>query len=62
MITQRRSPEYLKRETEICDKIRAASDEFDRLSKAGMDTSEAIRCLEAALEEIKRLKDETLIP
>ena len=53
---QRKSQEYQKRETEICDKIWAASYEFDRLSKVGMDTSEVLRRLEAALEELRRFK------
>ena len=49
----------MKRETEICDKIREASDEFDRLIKAGKDTAEALRQLEAALAELWQLKDKT---
>jgi hypothetical protein len=62
MLTPWRSPEYMKKETVICDKIREASDEFDRLKKAGMDTAAALRQLEAALRELWRLKDKTFIP
>jgi predicted nucleic acid-binding Zn-ribbon protein len=58
MLTQRRSSEYQQRENEIYDKIREVSDEFDRLSKAGMDTSEVLRRLEAVLEELRRFKSE----
>ncbi len=62
MLTPWRSPEYMKRESEICDKIREASAEFERLIKAGKDTAEALRRLEAALAELWRLKDKTFIP
>lgn len=59
MLTQRRSPEYQRREIEIYDKIREASDEFDWLSIVGMDTSEALRRLEAALEEFELFRRES---
>ena len=42
-----------QREAEIYDKIRKASDEVSRLSKEGMDTTEALRRLEAALAEFE---------
>ncbi|HMM22389.1 MAG TPA: hypothetical protein PKA10_16830 [Selenomonadales bacterium] len=45
--------EYQKRENEIYDKIRAASDALDRLDEAGQDTAEALRRLEAALQELE---------
>lgn len=51
MLSRRISAEYRKRESEIYDKIREASDEFARRSKAGTDTTEALRRLEAALAE-----------
>jgi len=51
-------PEYIKRECEICDKIREASDEFDRLGKEGKDITEALRWLEAALGEHWKLRQE----
>lgn len=54
----RRSAEYQKRETEICDKIREVSDEFDWLGKEGKDMSEALRRLEAALEELELFRKE----
>lgn len=49
----RKAMEYQKRENEIYDKIRAASDALDRLDKAGQDTAEALRRLEAALQELE---------
>lgn len=52
----------MKRETEICDKIREASNEFDRLKKAGKDTAEALQRLETALAELWRFKNKTFIP
>lgn len=51
LLMRRVSPEYRKRENEIYDRIRQASNEFDRLSKAGMNAAEAFLQLEAALEE-----------
>ncbi|WP_371362193.1 hypothetical protein SRRS_34080 [Sporomusa rhizae] len=42
-----------QREAEIYDKIRKASDEVSRLSKEGMDTTEALQRLEAALAEFE---------
>ena len=45
--------EYRKRERELYEKIREASDEFARRSKAGTDTTEALRQLEAALAEFE---------
>ncbi|WP_094603397.1 hypothetical protein SPSIL_014350 [Sporomusa silvacetica DSM 10669] len=48
-----RAAEYCKRENEIYDKIRAASEEYARRSKSGMDTTEALRRLEAALSEFE---------
>lgn len=62
MLIQRSVPEDQQRENEIYDKIREASDEFDQLSKAGMDTSQALRRLEAALEEFESFRHKTLIP
>lgn len=43
--------EYRKREGELYDKIREASDEFARHSEAGTDATEALRRLEKALAE-----------
>ncbi|WP_371366400.1 hypothetical protein SRRS_07750 [Sporomusa rhizae] len=51
------SAEYRKRESEIYDRIRKASDEFSRLSK-GADTTEALRRLEAALAEFESFRYE----
>ncbi|WP_143122547.1 hypothetical protein [Sporomusa acidovorans] len=51
MLIRRRSAEYRKREGELYGKIREASDEFTRCSKAGTDTTEALQRLEAALVE-----------
>ncbi len=62
MLIQRSVPEDQQRENEIYDKIRETSDEFDQLSKAGMDTSQALRRLEAALEEFESFRRKTLIP
>ncbi|WP_371366407.1 hypothetical protein SRRS_07810 [Sporomusa rhizae] len=45
--------EYRKREDELYDNIREASDEFARHSEAGTDATEAFRRLEAALAEYK---------
>ncbi len=53
MIKWRASAEYRKRENEIYDKIRTASEEYARRSKSGMDTTEALRQLEAALVEFE---------
>lgn len=53
MLVWRTSAPYRQREAEIYDKIRKASDEVSRLSKAGMDTTEAFRRLEAALAEFE---------
>jgi hypothetical protein len=51
-------PEYIKRESEICDKIREASDEYKRFDLEGKDTTEPFRRLEAALEEYWSLRRE----
>lgn len=51
MLIRRISVEYRQKEGEIYDKIREASDEFAWRSTAGMDTTEALRQLEAALAE-----------
>ncbi|TWH47763.1 hypothetical protein [Sporomusa sp. KB1] len=56
MLMRGTSAEYKKREGELYDKIREVSDEFARLSKAGMDTTEALRRLEAALTEFALLR------
>ncbi|WP_371366423.1 hypothetical protein SRRS_07890 [Sporomusa rhizae] len=53
MLIQRITAEYRKRECEIYDKIREASDEFARRNKAGTDTTEALRRLEAVLAEFE---------
>ncbi|MBP2663757.1 MAG: hypothetical protein H6Q71_1705 [Firmicutes bacterium] len=53
MLKWRASVEYCKRENEIYDKIRTASEEYARRSKSGMDTTEALRRLEAALVEFE---------
>ncbi|WP_371375449.1 hypothetical protein [Sporomusa aerivorans] len=53
MIVWRVSAEYRKKESAIYDKIREASDEYTRLSEAGMDATEALRRLEAALAEFE---------
>lgn len=44
-------PEYKKRETELYDKIRKLSEEFDRLCAEGKDTTEILKQLGVALEE-----------
>ena len=62
IVIPRNSPEYLKRETELCDKIREVSDELTRLNKAGMDATETLRRLEMALSELWRFKGKTFIP
>ncbi|WP_223226330.1 hypothetical protein [Sporomusa sp. GT1] len=62
MVTPRNSPEYLQKETKLCDKIREASDEVARLNKAGIDTTEALWQLEMALSELWRFKGKTFIP
>jgi len=53
-----KAPAYIKRETEICDKIQEACDEFERLGREGKDTTEPLRRLEAALEEYWSLRQE----
>ena len=53
MLIRKPSAEYHEREGEIYDRIREASEEFARLSKVGMDTTEAFRRLEAALTEFQ---------
>ena len=53
MLVWRTSTPYRQRETEIYDKICEASDEVSRLSKEGMDTTEALLRLEAALAEFE---------
>jgi molecular chaperone GrpE (heat shock protein) len=54
----RKSAECQKRENEIYDKIREISDAFDRLLKEGKDTTETLRQLEAALEEVELFRRE----
>ncbi|XFO65284.1 hypothetical protein SPSIL_013930 [Sporomusa silvacetica DSM 10669] len=46
-----RYPDFKKQETELYDKIRELSEEFDRLNKAGRDTTDAFQRLGAILEE-----------
>lgn len=46
-----RYPDFKKQETELYDKIRGLSDKFDRLNKAGKDTTNTYQRLGAALEE-----------
>lgn len=56
MLKGQASAAYRKQESEIYDKIREASDEFSRLSKVGLDTTEALRRLEAALAEFEAFR------
>jgi len=42
---------FKKQETELYDKIRELSEEFDRLDKAGKDTMDIVQRLEKVLKE-----------
>lgn len=53
-----RVPEYIKRERELCDRIREVSEEVDRLGKEGQDTTETLRRLEAVLETFRSFRRE----
>jgi hypothetical protein len=52
----RRSTKNLKKENTICDRIRKASEEFEQLSQAGEDTTEALQRLVAALEDYEEVR------
>ena len=42
---------FKKQETELYDKIRELSEEFDRLDKAGKDTMDIVQRLEKVLKD-----------
>jgi len=46
-----RYPNFKKQETELYDKIRELSEEFDRLDKDGKDTMDIVQRLEKVLKE-----------
>ncbi|WP_371377686.1 hypothetical protein [Sporomusa aerivorans] len=56
MMMKQAPKEYHQRERELYDKIREASDDFSRLNKAGLDTTEAFRRLETALVEFESFR------
>lgn len=53
-----KTPEYKKREYELCDRIREITDEFDRIGKDGKDTTETLQRLEAVLEEFWKFRQD----
>lgn len=53
-----KSADYRNRESDIYDKIRKISNEYDRLSKEGKDTTEVNQRFEVAIEELKLFRRE----
>ncbi|BBB90827.1 MAG TPA: hypothetical protein PKA28_18965 [Methylomusa anaerophila] len=52
----KRSPEYVKRENELCKKIQEVSEKYDQFTKEGKDTTAILRQLETILDEMQLFK------
>ncbi|WP_084578415.1 hypothetical protein [Sporomusa malonica] len=54
-------PDFKKQEIELYDKIQKLSDEFDRLNKAGKDTTDTAQKLETVLKEFLLFRQQNVI-